>query len=289
MNQRNILNLGLALALAGLVAVVAYQPGKELDEKTTLLTRLITKDVQKIVIEQIGQPSIMLAKIKNQWQMKEPYNNLANTLRINKFLALVSAKSHAQYSASSANLKQLKLLTPNLIATIDDVKLLFGTTDALKGYRYIQINNTVHLITDRYSYLVQGQATTLLNPALLPKNTTISKLVLPELTLELTKTGWQSQPPNKSASADQLQQLLDEWRFARALRVSKIPPNNQHRAAAIKVHTDNNQTHLFGLIQQKDEIILQNKNTGLSYHFATEAGERLLNFSSINNSPSDDK
>jgi len=289
MNQRNILNLSLALALAGLVAIVAYQPDKELDEKITLLTRLTTTAVQKIVIEQINHANIILTKTNDQWQMNEPHNSLANTLRINKFLALISAKSHAQYPASSDNLKQLKLLTPNLIATIDDVKLRFGSTDALKGYRYIQINNTVHLITDRYSYLVQGQATKLLNPALLPKNTTINKLVLPELTLELAKTGWQTQPPNKSASADQLQQLLDEWRFARALRVSTIPPNNQRKAATIKVHTDNKQIHLFDLFQQKDEIILQNKNTGLSYHFATEAGERLLNFLSINASPSDNK
>lgn len=294
MNQRNLLNLGMALALAGLVALVAYQPSKELPEKSTLLTPLITADIKKIIIEEIGQPSITLTKVQSQWQMKKPYNNLANTLRINKFLALISAKSHAQYSASNANLKQLKLISPDLIVTIDGVKLLFGTTDALKGHRYIQINNNVHLITDRYSYLVQGQATKLLDPSLLPKNTAINKLVLPELTLELTKTGWQTQPPNKSTTADQLQQLLDEWRFARALRVSEITPNNQPKAAAskesvIKVHTNNNQTYLFDLIRQKNEFILQNKSVGLSYHFATEAGERLLTLPSVNANPLSDK
>ena len=281
MNKRNILNVGLALALASLVAVVVYDPGKEAPKKAVLLTQLTPTDIQKIVIEQTNQHSIVLSKTKNQWQMSEPYNNQANTLRINKLLALTSAKSHAQYSASETSLKQLKLFTPELIVTLDDKKLSFGTTESLNGFRYIQINNIVHLITDRYSHLIRGQATNLLNPALLPNNTKINRLVLPELTIQTNETGWQTIPDNKSDSADQLQQLLDEWRFARALRLSKISSNTNRKAtdskgAVIEVHIDKNQLLHFDLIRRDDEIILQRADTGLSYHFATEAGERLL-------------
>lgn len=285
MTTRNFLNLGLALALAVLIALVIYDPGKEPPVSKTFLTPLKPADIQKLVIEQTKrgdttEPKVLiktvLTKKNDQWQMIIPYNNLANTLRINKLLKLSHATSHAQYSATEINLKQLKLSSPDLTVSLNDTKLFFGTTDALKGYRYIQIKNTVHLITDRFSHLVRGQATTLLNPALLPKNFVITRLVLPELTLQANEMGWKASPNNKSFSADQLQQLIDEWRFARALRVSKITTTTDDKGPSIVVYNDKNQRFSFNLTHTKDEIILSRTDIGLRYHFAAEAGDRLF-------------
>ncbi len=293
MNQRNVLNLGLALALAGLVVIVTYEPGNNIHEKTTLLTQLTPTDIQKIVIEQINQPSLILSKTDSQWRMIKPYNNLSNTLRINKLMALVNAKSHAQYSATDINIKQLGLFTPDLIIKLNDTKLAFGTTDALNGYRYIQINNTVHLITDHFSHLIRGQAANLLNPALLPNNTLITKLVLPEWTLQTNGTGWKIIPDMNLKSADTIQQFLDQWRFARAIRVSKLTTNTNIKpdskiTATIELQHDNNQVILFNLIRAEDSIILQREDIGLSYYFTNEAGHKLLKLPS-NNNPTNDK
>lgn len=285
MNKRNVLNLGLALALAGLVAVLAYESGNKIPEKSVLITQLTPTDIQKIVIEQSRHHRIILLKTANQWQMSTPYNNQANTLRINKLLALASAKSHARYSVTDINLKQLKLSAPDLTIYFNDTKLIFGTTDAIKGYRYIQIKDTVHLITDRYSHLIRGQATKLLSPALLPENMAITKLALPDLTIQTSDTGWKTRPDNKPTSADQLQQFIDEWRFARALRVSKVKTDANNSSAAnkkivINVYSDSNKPFTFNLTHMEDEIILLRKDIGLRYHFSIEAGERLLNLPS---------
>jgi hypothetical protein len=286
MNSRNFLNIGLALALAGLTVLAIYEPGKEKPISQLLLTSLKPAEIQKVVIEQATQniltekpilKTIVLTKTNDQWQMSQPYKNGANALRINKFLELSRTRSHSQYSVADINLQQLKLSAPDLIISLNDTKLLFGTTDALKGYRYVQINNTVHLITDRFSHLVRGQATSLLSPALLPKNTTITKLVLPKMALQIRGTSWQSKPENNSVSADQLQQLVDEWRFARAQRVSKMTVNNDNTRSIIEIHNDINQRILYNLTQTKDEIILARTDIGLRYHFAAETGKRLLN------------
>ena len=293
MNQRNTLNLGLALALAVLVIIVTYESGNNINEDTSLLTQLTPADIQKIVIQQINQPSVMLSKTDSQWQMNKPYKNSANTLRITKLLALVNAKSHAQYSTTDINLKQLRLITPGLIINLNDTKLSFGTTDALNGYRYIQINNTVHLITDRYSHLIRGQAANLLNPALLPNNTLITKLVLPEWTLQSDETGWKIIPDINLKSADTIQQFLDQWRFARAIRVSKFNINSNTKpdskiTATIELQYDHNQVILFNLIRTEDSIILKREDIGLSYYFTNEAGQQLLKLP-LNNNPTNDK
>ncbi len=281
MKPRNFLNIGLAFVLLSLIALIAYEPGEEIVASKVFITQLKPTDIHKLVIEQAQYGRVVLTRTNDLWQINEPYNNQANTLRINKILELSHAKSHAQYPATDINLKQLNLSTPDLTITLNDTKLIFGTTDAIKGYRYIQVDNTVHLITDRFSHLIRGQASQLLSPALLPKGTVISKLVLPELTLQTNETGWSISPDNKSISADQVQQFLDEWRFARAIRVSKMTANADKGAtgskrSAIKVYSDENNLILFDLTQTEDEIILQRSDTGLQYHFTVEAGERLL-------------
>ncbi|MCK4587299.1 MAG: DUF4340 domain-containing protein, partial [Gammaproteobacteria bacterium] len=258
MNQRNLLNLGMALALAGLIAVLAYEPDKETPTEKTLLTQLTPENIHKLNIETTRYGQIILSKTANQWQMSKPFNNQANTLRINKLLALAKARSHTQYSTTNINLEELKLSDPDLTINLDGTKLIFGTTDAIKGYRYIQIGNTVHLITDRYSHLIRGQATNLLSPALLPKNMIITRLVLPILTMQKSATGWKTTPDNNFSSADQLQQLLDEWRFARALRVSKTAMNNgsnttDNKIMAIEVYGAENGPIIFNLSRTKDE------------------------------------
>jgi hypothetical protein len=285
MNTRNLVNLGLAFALTGLVILAAYNPDKTISASSVILTQIKPEEVQKLVIEQALQGQIfkqmVLIKNNDQWQMSQPYSHLANTLRINKLLKLSLAKSHAQYKTADINLKQLKLSFPDLIISLNKTKLFFGTTDALKGYRYIRINDTVHLITDRFSHLVHGKATALISPALLPKKIMISKLVLPELTLQLNDAGWKTTRYDISISADQLQQFLNEWRFSRALRVSRIADREngqpiEKNDGTIELYNNKNHLFKFNLIRSENEIILSRPDTGLRYHFAIETGERLL-------------
>jgi hypothetical protein len=285
MNSRNVLNLGLTLALAGLVILAFYDSDQETPEISIPLTDLKPDIIKQIVIEQAQQASqstqrllsrTVLSKTGDQWQMDQPYKNRANALLIDRILDLTVTKSHAQYPTANVNLKQLKLLAPDLALTLNDTKLLFGTTDAIKGHRYVQINNIVHLITDSFSYLVRGHATALLSPALLPENFGISKLVLPNLILQSDDTGWKTIPENESISADQLQKFFDEWQFARALRVDKISPDTENKTTKIEVYNNKDQRILFGLSRTKNEIVLSRSDIGLHYHFTAEAGKKLL-------------
>lgn len=281
MRPRNLINAGLAVVLVALITLIAYEPGKEKVETLDFISDLKPSDIKNIVIEKPGSQDIILFKTNNQWQMSNPYKNNANNNRINKLLELSHAKSHSQYPVGEINLDQLKLSSPDLSITFNDRKFIFGTTDAIKGYRYIQINNSVYLITDRFSHLMRGNTTNLLSPALISKNSTIKKLVLPGLTIQSNDTDWTTKPDDKFTGADHVQQFLDEWRYARAIRVSKINTRggietNANKNATIKVYTEQNKPLLFYITQTNDEIILRRPDTGMQYHFTVEAGERLL-------------
>ncbi len=183
MSAKTLLNIFLALALVGLLAVVIYEPGKTELPDAKKLTALDPDAVQKISIESPGREPVLLTKQSGQWQMQQPLTMPANTGRIQQLLKITRANSIANYAVGRVDTSQLQLDTPGLLLKLDDVQLRFGTTDALGGSRYVQVGNTVHLITDKYSYLTKGAATAFVSLTLLPQGSVIDKLTLPDLRL----------------------------------------------------------------------------------------------------------
>lgn len=291
MNARTLLNVLLALFLAGLVALVIFEPGKETPPVTNKLTTLDPENINKIVIEQPEHSKILLQKNKYGWEMLEPLQISANDVLVDNLLDILKSRSHSRYSAPKVDLGQFNLTSPNLKIYFNDTALAFGTTDPLRGYRYILINNEVHLITDRYSHLIRGKITSLVSPQLLPGNAILNKLELPDLTLQSNENGWTASPDTNFESADDIQKLLDEWHYARAIEVNLDEktagqPGNENNSA-ILIHTTNNGTYRFRVSSRKDEIILTRTDMKLSYHFDKQLGERLLGHRINKSSPID--
>lgn len=282
MNPRILLNIVLAVFLAILITVTIYEPGKEKAPHATVLTDLAPSEVFTISIEQPQQKRILLQKKANNWEMQEPIVVAANDVLIDNLLGITSTPTHASYQPSGLDLQQLGLKDPDLTITLNDSKLFFGDTDALRGFRYVLSDNRIHLITDRFTHKLRGSYTDFVNPALLPANTTLTKLVLPEITLQSGENGWRLTPDNIKASADQIQQLLDEWRFARAIQVSQVSKMHQspitEKSMSITVQTKNAGDYAFSLQKTTDEMILTREDVGLRYHFDEQSGEKLLGF-----------
>ncbi len=281
-NPKTLLNIFLALMLVGLLALVIYEPGKTESPDTKKLTVLDPDTVQKISIERLGRPSLLLTKKSGHWQMQKPLIMPANAGRIQQLLKITQAKSIANYAMSRVDTNQLQLDTPSLSLKLDDVLLRFGTTDALGGSRYVQVGNTVHLITDKYSHLMKGAATEFVSPALLPQGSVIEKLILPDLRLTQQDGHWSVDGHEADADADAIQMLLDEWRHARAFRVSLIDKNEAIVKESVVITISKNidsigkQVLRFTVLRSAAGIILQRAELGIQYHLPLEAGQRLL-------------
>jgi len=281
-NPKTLLNIFLALMLVSLLALVIYEPEKTEPPDTKKLTALDPDTVQKISIESPGRPSLLLTKKSGHWQMQKPLMMPANAGRIQQLLKITQAKSIADYAMSRVDANQLQLDTPSLSLKLDDVLLRFGTTDALGGSRYVQVGNTVHLITDKYSHLMKGAATEFVSPALLPQGSVIEKLILPDLRLTQQNGHWSVDGHENEGDADAIQMLLDEWRHARAFRVSLIGKDGtvakENIAITISKNIDSigKQILRFTVLRNAAGIILQRTEPGIQYHLPLEAGQRLF-------------
>lgn len=274
MSSRILLNLMLALLLAGLALFAFYEPGKEAPPPPQQLTALSVDAIVKLGIENSSGNTITLVRQQGQWHMTTPYQVAADSGRLDQLLGVVSAKSLASYAMAQVDANQLQLDSPQLILRInDDTVLRFGTTDSLQGRRYVQVGNRVHLIVDRYSHLAHGAASRLVSPRLLPAAGTITQLTLPTLTLQHSEQGWQTTTTDNH-SADVLQAFIDQWRNARALSVTGLdasaPVDDK-----LTIGTTAGEIS-FNIQRTDDEIILQRPELGLAYHFNREAGQRLL-------------
>lgn len=261
MTSRNLLNLALLIILAGLLALAVYEPGKKEKPVAKAITELELGAINQVRIKSVGHAAIVLEKNAEQWRMRAPFVMPANEGRIQQLLKLAQAKSIASYPMNRVDANQLQLDAPSLSVTLNNVLLRFGATAALDGSRYVQIENTVHLITDRYSHLARTAASDFVSPVLLPDSTEINKIDFVSSSV--------------SPQDEQVQSLLQEWRHARAMRVSALD-KTLPQTESVVVNVDADKNLRFAVVRAEGEIILQRPDINLQYHFPLEVGQRLL-------------
>ena len=278
MNTRLLLNLFLFFGLAVLVSLAIYEPGKNQASDIITISSLNTNTIQHLKIINSRQQTSEFIKNENLWFMTQPFSTSANQNRINKLLEILQAVSIAQYPMSSVDANQLQLDMPTLTLSLDNLTMEFGTTETLSGNRYLKIANTVHLITDRYSYLTHGDATNFVNTKLLPENAEITTLNLPNITLQKHKDDWLINGSEIATSTKKdVQNLLVNWYQANALLITKPKGQHDQQSPLITISImDNNKPIQLIVNKTDDEIIFIRNDTGLRYHFSQELGQKLL-------------
>ena len=261
MTSRNLINLVLLLLFFGLLAVAIYEPGKQEKPIAKAVTSIVLAAVKNLRIESPGRAVIILEKQGEQWRMQQPFAMPANNGRIQQVLKLTQAKSVASYPLAQVDMQQLQLHEPVLILNVDGQSLRFGTTTALGENRYLQVGDTVHLITDRYSHLARSAASEFVNHALLPAGSKVTQLQSAGVTVSLEDEAAQS--------------LLQEWRHARAQKVSALQKTDA-KTERVELSVENTEPLHFDVLHTDTEIIFLRLDVGLQYHFALEEGQRLL-------------
>jgi len=276
MSSRNLLNLILLIVIAVLVAVVIYEPGKKV-APVVKLTDLSKSAINKIEISHIGAKKIVLEKKDGKWQMLEPYAMPANEFKTDSITELAEAKSTAQYPIKQGeNLKPYGLDVPRLTVTFNGKdKLAFGGTEPLKYQRYVRVGDTLHLIFDRYYYNLSAAAPEFVEHALLPGSPSITKLVLPKLSLTQEGDKWQAQPPVKQLSNDQVNELLDNWTGAHATAMQPYTPAKSPEQAQVFLKGQDKPL-VFDILHEKNAIALGRADLGIKYKFTEDIGKGLL-------------
>jgi len=265
----NILLFVILLALIGFISLGTYK-----DDSPATLTNIDKNSVSEITIHREKQ-NIVLTKKNNAWRVTKPINILANEFRVNTLLALLNANTGRQYDIDKIDLKAYGLQQPRAHIQFDQTHIYFGKASPVNVMRYLQVNNKMCLLFDDLYPLIRSQPTSFIDLALLPPNASIKNITLPNVQLIKTDKNWKTKPEN-IADADQIQQLLQNWLYAKAFAVHHFMKRKS--LGEIIIEFDNSQTIKFKITDTSPWLILARTDLDIEYHLDISQKEKLLSF-----------
>jgi hypothetical protein len=278
MGSRTLLNLGLAALAAVLVLVVIYKPGIEPETvPQRLTTALDPADAVSITISRELRPPLTLTRREDIWHVFTGEREVpAAGFQVNALLRLLTATASHHYAAGSLDTNALGLEPPQATVRIDELEFRFGATEALENRRYVQHGDTVYLVDDQYQHLVNADWASFVDRSLTGRDTAISRLELPGMTLAQASDGsWQVEPAHPGAGADALQALVDNWQLAQALYVRRHAGSDSRET--VRIYTaDTEQPIELRVVSHAPDLIIARPDWGIQYHLTTGLEESLF-------------
>jgi len=280
MNSRTLVNIALLLLVGGLVLVVVYEPGKAPPAPLPSLTALDKQDIRRIAIGESGEASVVITRQDGGWRVESPANIKADSGRIDSLLRIVTTPGHAQFSVNQADLAKYGLAPPRAWLQLNDLRIDFGGTEPVNHRRYVQLENKVHLITDLFYHHLVTEPASWFSSALLPADDAPVMLKLPKFTLQQQPDGsWHSSAPSAQPAADTVNSFVDNWRHARAQKVSLASGKNAGTPIEILLHSGTR--ILFTLLQEDKDLILVRDDIGVAYHLTGDTAGTLLELPAV--------
>jgi hypothetical protein len=142
MEHRRRLNL-ILLAVTGLLGLLIWQA-----QSPTIppLTQLIPEAVEQIKITQLTGPQVTLHKRQGSWHSG---STRADDKRVAQFLAICRTPSLDNFAIPD-DLRPFGLDPAPIQVHLNGLTLHIGGTDPINGWRYVRIDQRIHLIADGF-------------------------------------------------------------------------------------------------------------------------------------------
>jgi hypothetical protein len=273
-NKRNLLNLVLLLAVAGLGLLAWLEPGREAAPQPVKITALDATAIDRIRIE---RPAGVLEMVRDhgRWHLTVPQRAPANGIRIDAILSVAAIDSLNSQSVAGLDLAAYGLAEPAVRLYLNDTRIDFGITSPLDQHRYVRVGDTLHLIPDMRYYQLVGDWSGYVSLRLLEEGTQLDRIELPALTLVNHEGSWRPEPLPEHWSADAATALAQHWLNAQAMAVRE--QKGELPGEAVRLHVRGSDQPLrFIIAAREPELVVQHLDLGLAYHLVPSRAADLL-------------
>ncbi len=278
--RRNLTNLVLLLVLVGLGLVVYFEPGLQPKPEAPRLTPLRSDDISHIQLQRPGKGSLTLQREGEHWFIHGEPSIPAAEFHVRGLLRLAQEQALRHYPAKDLDPAKLDLLEqrPEVIFN-KQYRVRFGGTDPLDDQRFVQVGDQILVIQNLYQHQVEADLGQWIDPHLLPEDSQLQTIKLPQLTLERDAQGhWQLTPEQTQLTSDQLAQLAQQWQNSSAIRVQVSTTEVQ--GEKITITTVNPEQRIEFLVKESpEEVVFQRQDLGVSYTLTPESAQGLLHLS----------
>lgn len=282
LRHRWAVNLLLIAVVAGLVALAVWRPGGRNEAPPAAITALKTDSIDQIRVQRASDEPIVLQRQGDRWRMTRPLPARASRYQVDALLRLATAASSDHFPVRREELAQYGLDKPMVRVWFGDTELRIGGLHPLNSQQYIQVGDTVHVVTVGATRAALSLLDDYFDSALLEEDRQPVALRLPGFRMELRDGSWVRRPEDKTLSSSQLAAFVDEWRHARALTVSRYRGKPVLEQIEVQYAADTKPGAAparltIGILARQPELVLYRRDEGLEYRFYPDAGARLLN------------
>ena len=276
MNTRTLLNLILACVALLLVLVIFYQPGLGPEPVAPPMTSIAADSITSIRVTRKERTPLTFTKSASGWQLEQKQDLPASEFQLRALLGILGTRPARSYPGSALELTSVGLDPPQATLLLNDTLIVIGNTEPLERKRYIQHEDTIYLVTDKYQHLINADWTNFVDRRLLPENTALTTLLLPDLSLTLTEDRqWQLSPEDSAVNTKAIQALVAQWQAANATYIRRYDRPATPESITLKFADDTETVTLY-LIEQEAELILARPDWGIEYHFPDHMRKMML-------------
>ena len=149
----------LLLAIAGLLGIAIYTNSQQARESYTTITRLDSNQISRILIKHNDTVITRLQRQEDNWTDLAPDSPPADPEWISRLLHIAQLPSLHRFPVAGLDLVKFGLQPPRYQLQLNEQTIRFGGIDPASGLRYVQVAQTIHLISDGYThYLSTNQS-----------------------------------------------------------------------------------------------------------------------------------
>jgi uncharacterized protein DUF4340 len=245
--------------------------------------------INDIQVKREHRDTIKLLKHNSNWKVVQPIEAAASNLRAILLLSILDSPSHNQLvHPSDETLIQLGLKPIKLSLQLNEHVFIFGDNEPLNKRRYVLYKDTVYLMDDKISPLLNATAASFINNRLIANNHEITSIQLPllddnqlsttqSIIIDRNNDHWQSLPQINSTGS--LTNLIKHWQQAEAMQVIPIIAediaNSEDIIMTIGIKERNKLTTL-GIQLTERNLFLIDNNKKLKYQFPAAMAQQLF-------------
>ena len=278
---RSWISLGVLFVVVAVLAVwVAYRPktaGSEAHAISTLTASQVTRmrferTAQARTSGNDGETSAVLERRPDGWHMIQPVPARAESLQIERLLAVLDERSLARYPAK--DLGRYGLDQPIARLTLNDETFSFGAVNTMTREQYVLARDGVYAIPLSQRTALPRDAASLISRALFAAGETPTGFQLESFTATLQDGRWIFDPVGEDPGPDERNAWVAAWRQANA--VEARPYDERKALANVDVVLQDGRKIALGVLQREPEFVLVRSDENIEYHFLPDVGRRLL-------------
>ncbi|MEE9445182.1 MAG: DUF4340 domain-containing protein [Cocleimonas sp.] len=153
--KRLVSNLLLLAIVGGLLIFILSRDENNAEQYKTLYDKSIGDNAKDVVIHVEGREDVVLENKDDTWQVIKPTKFLADKAKVQHLFTLLKENAESNYPIAGKDLAEYGLDKERLSISFNGVKYIFGKLNPVTQQRFIQKSDTLYLITETVSGVMQ--------------------------------------------------------------------------------------------------------------------------------------